>query len=545
VKKISKYQVFTELQYGPITRVFKALQPELQRIVLVKQLNPDLVADIDLVERFKQEGLILAKINSPNVITIFDFGFEDDVPFLVTEFVEGYSLAELIKQQGQLPWDIALFILQQLAQGLSTLHQRKILHQDIKPENIFISNEGEVKLGDLGFSTSIDQAAQQIQGTPAYLSPEVVLGSPVDFRSDQYSLGLVGYEILTGENPYAADDIQKIFNRITNIKPVSVHSVRREVPGELSDIISKATARNPDERHKSVKHFHQELENLKISHKIQVNADSLIAFLGDPENYQITELISNDKSTKLIQIPEKRWRAIFAAGVVMAGIILIIFFKSLNNGFSLFHNAPDTTKIVNTPDDNQNMSPKNIQEKLSIKQTNEMPEIVHLKEEKKGTVEVIIPIDTSTMVITPIIERDSIIINSDPRAVVFHKDDSLGITPFTFFFKNQNEHLEIDFKAPGFPAVRKTVTVSDLVAHNIHINLWKEVGYLGISIRPWGELWIDSDSIDVSPIERLIILTPGNHKITARHPSFKDVTLLINIAVGETLRQEIQLQRKF
>ncbi|MCU0644821.1 MAG: serine/threonine protein kinase, partial [bacterium] len=166
MKKISKYQIFTELQHGPITHVYKAIQPELQRTVLVKQLNPDRIADEELVERFKQEGLILAKINSANVITIFDFGYENGVPFLVTEFIEGNTLAELLQKIGHFPWDIGLYILQQITAGLQAIHHHNIIHQDIKPSNIFISDQGEVKLGDLGFSVSLDEHAKQVQGTP-------------------------------------------------------------------------------------------------------------------------------------------------------------------------------------------------------------------------------------------------------------------------------------------------------------------------------------------------------------------------------------------
>ena len=278
MKKISKYQVFSELQQGPITQVYKAMQPELQRMVLVKRLNPDRIVDEELVERFKQEGLILAKINSPHVITIFDFGFDDNVPFLVTEFIEGNTLAELIQQNGALPWDVGLFVLQQLVQGLDALHHQNIIHQDIKPENIFISNEGEVKLGDLGFSISLDQTDRQIQGTPAYLAPEVIEGSPVDFRSDLYSLGLVGYEMLTGENPFLADDMPTILNRIVNLKPMQVRAVKAEVPEEFSLLIAKLMSRNPGQRFHSAREFSQELENLMVSLGIKVDENCLINF---------------------------------------------------------------------------------------------------------------------------------------------------------------------------------------------------------------------------------------------------------------------------
>lgn len=542
MKKISKYQLFSELQRGPITRVYKAIQPELQRVVLVKQLNTERIMDEDLVERFKQEGLILAKINSPNVITIFDFGYDDNVPFLVTEFVEGNTLAELIVQNGALPYDLGLFILQQLTQGLCALHHQNIIHQDIKPENIYISNEGEVKLGDLGFSVILDQVDQQIQGTPSYLAPEVVSGSPVDFRCDLYSLGLVGYEMLTGDNPYAADDIQTIFNRIVNLKPITVHVVRPEVPEKFSTLIARLMAQNPDERLQSATELSRQLDDLKISMGIKVDGNSLTSFMQNPDQYQISRLIPDTNFAKPDTKQKKRSRAVFIVGLFAIIILGILLIKILDNGPSFLPNRTDTTTIAINKNFNQ------------IKDQNDIPTISNIdikKVDPSGSKEILhksliqkeLKADSLKVPFAIPTRLDTITITSDPKAFVFLKNDSLGITPLSLISDAEKNELEIELQTPGFPIIKKTVTRTDQTAQKIHINFWKEVGYLDIAIIPWGEIWIDGDSIDVSPINRPIVLAPGNHRLMVRHSSLKNITESFYVAIGETLKKTIQLQR--
>lgn len=542
MKQISKYQVFSELQHGPITHIYKAMQPELQRVVLVKQLNPDRIADEELVERFKQEGIILAKINSPHVITIFDFGFDDNVPFLVTEFIEGNTLAAIIQQNGTLPWDLGLFILQQLARGLNAIHHQNIIHQDIKPENIFISNEGEVKLGDLGFSISLDQTEQQIQGTPAYLAPEVVAGSPVDFRSDLYSLGLVGYEMLTGENPYLADDMPTILNRIVNLQPMTIYSVKPEVPEKLSLLIAKMMTRNAGQRFQSAHELSQELENFKVSLGIKVDRNCLINFLQYPDQYQVSQIIVDEHAAPLLQKPKKRKIPVLAAGIIITiGIFIVIMGKLIDHGSSVLPEDTDTTRTAIEQNVSQGTNEHEIP--INMEQKNATPGTKTSKAKLdysnlKSVIE-----DTLQLQNIARFNQDTVVITSDPRAWIFHHGDSLGITALSMILGSKKEPIELELRAPGFPVIKKTVTISEQTAHNIHINLWKEVGYLDIDITPWGEIWIDGDSIDVSPVNRPLILIPGKHRLIVKHPSLKSITEPFYVAVGETLKKSIQLQR--
>ncbi len=542
MRAISKYQVFSELHSGPITRVYKAIQSELQRVVLVKQLNPDRITDTELVERFKQEGLILAKINSPHVITIFDFGYDEDVPFLVTEFIEGITLAGLIEDNGTLPWDIGLFVLQQLAQGLSAIHQKNIIHQDIKPQNIFISNDGEVKLGDLGFSVSLDQIDPQIQGTPAYLAPEVVAGLSVDFRSDLYSLGLVGYEMMTGENPYAANDISTVLNRIINLTPMDVRAVRSEVPEKFSSLIARLIARNPEQRFQNAREFSQELENLKISMGINIDVTCLVNFLKNPDNYQPAPTISSTFFAAKIQVTKKKILPAVAFGVIVMMILIILLGKLMNDGFSFLPDKKDRS----TATLDQNFAPTDTLNKVATISSEDNKDLTaQYKERVTDRFIIDNEGDKDTFNVSNLAEQklDTISLVSDPRAWIFRNGDSLGITPLALVLFSTKEPVELELRAPGFPVIKKAVTVTDPIAHNIHINLWREVGYLEIDIVPWGAIWIDGDSIDVSPLGRPIILAPGNHRLVVRHPSLKNITEPFYVAVGETTKKTIQLRR--
>lgn len=542
MKKISKYQIFFELQHGPITRVYKAFQLELQRPVLVKQLNPDRMSDEELVERFRQEGLILAQINSPHVITVFDFGFEDGVPFLVTEFIEGTTLAELIRMHNGLPWDNALYILQQLALGLMAIHHQNIIHRDIKPDNIFISNEGDVKLGDLGFSAPLKIAEESIQGTPAYLAPEIVLGESIDFRSDLYSLGLVGYEMLTGHNPFAGDTMTAILNRIVNLKPIAIQKVRPEVPDGLSELIAKLMARQPEERFRTIKDFISALDRWKKDKDINITQDRLINYLESPDQYQPIEIIA--KGPMVLPSPKNRAYRMPALAIAMLIFVAGLFFigRQLTKDYKKFPAISDTSSIA---PHGELTKPKE-QDRIDV--SNHLVnhgEKYHRVSEKEHAPSTNVTNTTDSLKAALKEEKlpESLVVTTDPRSFVYRQGISLGITPVQIGVDNGNEQLELEFRSPGFPIIKKIVNKPQGGAQNIHINLWKEVGYFEIDVIPWGVIWIDGDSIDVTPLNHPLILSPGNHRLMVRHPKLKSITEPFYIAVGETLKKTIQLQR--
>ncbi|MDZ7342477.1 MAG: protein kinase [candidate division KSB1 bacterium] len=538
MNQIGKYRLFTELQHGPITRVYKALQPELERVVLVKQLNPDLINDHELVGRFKQEGLVLAKIRSPQVITVHELGIEDGVPFLVTEFIEGLTLADLLQQHGALPWDICLYVLQQVTLGLMSIHKNKLIHQDIKPENIFISDQGEVKLGDLGFSTTIEQAQLQIQGTPAYLAPELVLGRTVDYRSDLYSLGVVGYEMLTGENPFQAADVPTMFNRIVNLTPMPILTIQPAVPDSLGRIVARLMNRQPEDRFSSAQELWNALQDLAFSLGSKVDANILTKFLQAPEAYEPPTLVATAPVRQDQAALHRRWQAVWALAPVALAILIFLVFQLMSADHGVSSKVADSTATQITEKFDQPA-----QQTIPIGSRDQENKENATDRTAADRVTENVTRDNSTQPITSASDSISLRITSDPRAVIFRRGDSVGVTPCTLVLAAASHLLELEIHSPGFPQIRKNLTISERPVQNIHINLWQEVGYLDLSIIPWGEVWIDGDSIDVSPLNRHLILAPGNHRLMIRHPSLKHLSEQFYVAIGETLRKEIHLQR--
>jgi eukaryotic-like serine/threonine-protein kinase len=194
---------------GGMGIVFKARQPELDRLVAVKVLAPDVHEDPAFAERFTREARTLARLNHPNIVGFYDFGRSDEYVYLVMAYVNGFSLRELLNSERLQPEE-TMRIIRQLCEGLQYAHAEGIIHRDIKPENILIDVRGEVKIADFGLAKLMDQSATSIPltgrwervGTPDYMAPELILGSDVvDQRADIYSLGVVFYEMLTGELP--------------------------------------------------------------------------------------------------------------------------------------------------------------------------------------------------------------------------------------------------------------------------------------------------------------------------------------------------------
>lgn len=546
MKKIGKYQIFSEIQRGPITHVYKAVQTELQRVVLLKQLNPDMAGDDELRNRFKQEGLVLAKIKSPNVITIYDFGEEDGIPYLVTEFIEGETLADVLAKHRFIPWDVTFYILHQLTEALLAIHDQDLIHQDIKPENIFISARGEIKLGDLGFSTFLKESEGAMQGTPAYLPPEIVLGAPLSFSSDLYSLGVVGYELLVGENPFFAENIQTVFNRIVNLTPTSIHHMNDEIPHPVSELVDRLINKNQEERFQTARELSTRLDQFLQSLEKPANNQIFLDYLEKPEEHQPTVMRLHDQKRQPETVKKKPPRIVFP---LLLGLLVVVVLFALGMPefrSAIFSNAQDSTRTnekeksldeqlnsTQAQEDTVEQSESNITEKPRIPEPQDKSDSIAKSD---GEIEPIINVNTKV---------SEILISSDPpRAFVFLGEDSLGMTPLKISIPFEETREDVELRHPAFPVIRKQIPKNAQSVQKIHIDLWREVGYLQISVVPWGEVWIDGDSVDVSPINRFLLLSPGVHELLVRHPKLTDTREQLYVSVGETLRKHIYLQPK-
>ncbi len=245
----NRYEVSELLGEGSTATVYKALDRRLGRDVALKMLLPHVRDTVR--KRFFQEATAVAQLNHPNIMAIYDIDEESGMNFLVVEYVEGNSLTDYIPCTPEKVVDIG----RQIAQALHYAHERHIIHRDVKPANIKVTSSGLVKIMDLGLALPRDAKRVttdgMIIGTPAYLSPEQAQGLPLDFRTDIYSLGVVLYEMATGQLPFMSDDIPTLLLQHVKLPPPPMRQIAPDVPVALENVILKSLEKNPVRRFQS------------------------------------------------------------------------------------------------------------------------------------------------------------------------------------------------------------------------------------------------------------------------------------------------------
>ena len=253
----ARYLIEGLLGEGGMGRVYKAYDQELDRFVALKVLQPELARDPQIIQRFKQELLLASKISHKNILRIHDLSDDGGVKFISMAFVEGEDLHGLLRRESSLPLDRALRIARQLCEALAAAHAEGVVHRDFKPQNVLVGKDDLVFVSDFGLATSVDSAKLGMTrtgafvGTPRYMSPEQVEGGKIDHRSDLYSLGLVLYELVTGDLPFTGQSTWQLMYQRVKEKPKDPKSVRPDLPDWVSRIVLHCLERDPDVRYQS------------------------------------------------------------------------------------------------------------------------------------------------------------------------------------------------------------------------------------------------------------------------------------------------------
>jgi eukaryotic-like serine/threonine-protein kinase len=251
-----RYRLEAKLGSGGMSTVYLARDTTLDRSVAVKVMHREMSEQADQLERFRQEARAVAKLSHPNVVAVIDAGEDGGHPYIVFEYVEGETLKQRINRIGALDAQEALAYAIEIARGLTVAHARKMVHRDIKPQNVLIDSEGRAKLTDFGISRQLEQdgmtATGRVLGTTDYVAPEQAMGHPVDQRSDVYSLGVVLYEMLTGQVPFSADSQVGVAMKHVNEELPDVQQRRPELSAAAAMVVERATAKGPAERYQGV-----------------------------------------------------------------------------------------------------------------------------------------------------------------------------------------------------------------------------------------------------------------------------------------------------
>jgi serine/threonine-protein kinase len=259
VAAAGRYRVVRLLGRGAMGAVFLAEDLRLAREVAIKVLRPDLGEDPAFAGRFQREARMSARLDHANIIPIYGVEQHEDFQYFVMKYVRGHSLGELMAD-GPMSAERAVPILWQAACGLGHAHQRGVVHRDVKPSNLMIDEDERVVVTDFGISKALEAGTQytsvgQIVGTPRYLSPEQAAGEAIDGRADQYSLAVLGYELLTGKLPLGATTVHALIYAHINEVPRPARALRPEIPVHVSDALARALSKSPDDRFASMENF--------------------------------------------------------------------------------------------------------------------------------------------------------------------------------------------------------------------------------------------------------------------------------------------------
>src|SRR5947208_4591895 len=248
-----RYRLDALIGSGGMSTVYRAFDSVLERRVAIKLMHRDIAADTDQLERFRREARAVAQLSHPHIVGVIDAGEEDGRPYIVFEYVEGETLKDRIRRLGRLPVDEAIAYAIEIARALGAAHARHIVHRDVKPQNVLIDEEGSAKVTDFGIARSLDEegltAEGRVLGTTDYVSPEQALGQPVTGQSDLYSLGVVLYEMLTGEVPFRGENQVAVAMKHVRDAMPDVQAKRPEVSAALAKVIDTATAKRVADRY--------------------------------------------------------------------------------------------------------------------------------------------------------------------------------------------------------------------------------------------------------------------------------------------------------
>ncbi|MBV9312017.1 MAG: serine/threonine protein kinase [Solirubrobacterales bacterium] len=312
-----RYRLEARIGAGGMSTVYRALDETLQRQVAIKLMNREISSDSDQLERFRREARAVAQLSHPHIVGVIDAGEDDGRPYIVFEFVEGETLKDRIRRLGRLSVSEAVAYAIEITRALGAAHARHIVHRDVKPQNVLIDEEGSAKVTDFGIARTLDEegltADGRVLGTTDYVSPEQALGQPVTGQSDLYSVGVVLYEMLTGEVPFKGESQVAVAMKHVREELPDVQAKRPEVSAALAAVIDTATAKRPENRYADDAELIADLEDVLAIETAREGSAS----------GEVTTVLRTLPSRKRRMVPfqiRHRWSVLLVVAILLAAL---------------------------------------------------------------------------------------------------------------------------------------------------------------------------------------------------------------------------------
>ncbi len=566
IQTVGRYEITGELGRGAMGVVYKALDPTIGRTVALKTMRLD-VHGLDaqeMVRRFQNEARAAGVLNHPNIVTIYDAGEQDGIFYIAMEFIEGTTLHELLAEKRVLATDEVLQLTRQICRGLDYAHSNSIVHRDIKPANIMITGNGTVKIMDFGIAKSGGQVTNtgQVLGTPNYMAPEQVKGRQLDGRSDLFSLGVILYEMLTGEKPFVGQNVTTIIYKIVNENPITPRDLDVTVHPGLSAIVTKALAKAPDDRYQTGADLVRDLENYKLAGPVRTGSTAAISPAPSaPEKTLVLPLrvvagntarVAGAAAPALAKkpVPVKRpTTAILSSkrSVLLATIVTIVVLGSAMGGYAYHRTRVKMQQLAEEAKIKE--AQQAAREPIAIAIPAPTPE-EHKEEIAPDTTVKFFPAKKSApaqKVPTPLkatsspnkvfVAQSELKLLSQPDNAKVEIDgwsEPNWITPFTASHLAAGTHTVV-FSKSGYLQQSKSVESVAGKSVDVSADLAPAVSTIVVTSNPQGaNVWVDGKDSGLTTPTQLTV-EKGFHKITVRKAGFKEMSMEDTVSEGQTM----------
>ena len=538
---IDGIRVFAELGRGASQTIYKGFQSVPGRFVLVKILDGPDVAE-DRIRQFFTEARALARVQHPNVVSVYSYGRHNGQPYLTTEFVDGVDLQQLLNR-GPIPIPLSVYIAKQLLAGIAAVHASGIVHHDVKPANVLISTTGSVKLADFGLA-SIGSSPDSPRGTIAYMAPEEIRGEVSRSASDYFALGVCLFEMVEGFTPFRGTSESEVMKAIVGTNPFSNLPLESS---EINDVICKLLTKDPNERLQDFDHD-AAFEAILSQYYPVPDAPQLSQYIENRDTYvtstKRSELARNENSSSERSVQNggsQRGRSRFGLrlgfGVISLGLIVLFTSYVLKLIDTPQTSGPQTSGLeIRRPDaversELPSISPdgRSVQavqddyQPGTSNQTESEPQDTDVTSLYSGQnsgdqTETLATVTSESHSIETDRNTGVLSIMSSPWAEVALDSEEIGTTPFAVDDIQVGEH-KLAFAHPLFPEIVVAVEIAAGDTVNLDVSLWDYVGSVYVEVSPWAELIVAGTLRDTIPPQREpIILVPGVYPVILRHP---------------------------
>ncbi|MGH1362641.1 MAG: serine/threonine protein kinase [Calditrichia bacterium] len=537
--KIEGFELLDELSRGPITTVYRGKQSALDRPVLIKVLNTQWQKDDELVERFRREALICARLKHPNIISIFDVGTEKDALYMIIEFVEGNPLDEFIQLHSPLPFDIICSISRGILSGLHYAHDHKVIHRDIKPANILISSEGRAQIVDFGLATVADLPKVTAQygtvGTPAYMSPEQISGSAISSSSDLFSCGITFYEMAVGESPFAAKSAGECMQQILNNVPPAPNQLRPELPDWFSNLVMDMLQKD-------------------VTLRPGTASELLVRFdtsETNPDSPRIAKLVAAPHVNNSMPRQGRdisSFENTFSGGklLLMVGILLSSLFIAIaaHQWRTPVHSRADKQTEMIMPDTLSNQNPleePDVETLIETSQTEINPKEPSLKRgEPMTTVRDTLAVAKKEPILAQA-ENGFLHVLCNPWGVIYLNGIEYDTTPMMEPIELPAGRHSIEIRNPNFSTYSDSLSIQSARTDSLAIDLSPLLGYLDLTVIPWANVHCNGRFIETTPLSQPLELPQGRHLLMLSNPNFQTWSDSISIIADQVTRKKITL----